>query len=219
MNKQGFTLAEILIVLGIIGVVAAMTLPVLMHSYRKHVIETQLKEFYSMFNHAIKLSEVDNEEIEGWDWPVHSFSTGGTSKYDWYVKYLQPYMKAATIKKSYHLWCVWYDGFAIDFINGTGAACGFFEGENSDKFICLFFPNGEKINNMTTANTDSKFIPGRDYFVFQIDRNSTKSKGLQPYDNDSCFQTIGTRLLPSPGCTKLIKENGWKIPADYPVKI
>ncbi len=31
MNKQGFTLAEVLITLGIIGIVAAMTLPTLIN--------------------------------------------------------------------------------------------------------------------------------------------------------------------------------------------
>lgn len=35
MFKKAFTLAEILITLGIIGVVAAMTMPVLIENYKK----------------------------------------------------------------------------------------------------------------------------------------------------------------------------------------
>lgn len=42
---NGFTLAEVLITLGIIGVVAAMTLPGLIAKHRKTVIETKLARF------------------------------------------------------------------------------------------------------------------------------------------------------------------------------
>lgn len=39
MKKIAFTLAEVLITLGIIGVVAAMTMPVLISNYRESVIK------------------------------------------------------------------------------------------------------------------------------------------------------------------------------------
>ena len=65
-SKTGFTLAEVLITLGIIGVVAAITIPSLMTAYNKHITETRLKKFYSLFNQAIKLSVVVNDEYEGW---------------------------------------------------------------------------------------------------------------------------------------------------------
>ncbi len=45
-GKYGFTLAEVLITLGIIGVVAAMTLPNLIANYRSKVAVTQLKKMY-----------------------------------------------------------------------------------------------------------------------------------------------------------------------------
>ena len=35
------------------------------------------------------------------------------SDYEWFQKYLQPYLKSSTLKDSYHLYCVWYDGFAV----------------------------------------------------------------------------------------------------------
>ena len=65
--RFGFTLAEVLITLGIIGVVAAMTIPTLMSNYRKHVIETRLTKFYSTMTQAIKLAENDYDDISGWD--------------------------------------------------------------------------------------------------------------------------------------------------------
>ena len=45
LNKfNGFTLAEVLITLGIIGIVAAMTLPALVGKYKDKVLVTQVKK-------------------------------------------------------------------------------------------------------------------------------------------------------------------------------
>lgn len=48
--KKAFTLAETLITLGVIGVVAALTLPTLINSYKKQVTTARLKKFNSIFN-------------------------------------------------------------------------------------------------------------------------------------------------------------------------
>jgi prepilin-type N-terminal cleavage/methylation domain-containing protein len=52
----GFTLAEVLITLGIIGIVAALTMPSLMANYQKKAAATRLKQTYSMLNQALLLS-------------------------------------------------------------------------------------------------------------------------------------------------------------------
>ena len=49
-KKAAFTLAEVLITLGIIGVVAAMTLPTLISNYQKRVYVTQLKKSVSVLS-------------------------------------------------------------------------------------------------------------------------------------------------------------------------
>lgn len=54
MKKQiAFTLAEVLITLGVIGIVAALTIPTLINSYQKHQYVTQLKKAYTEFNQAL----------------------------------------------------------------------------------------------------------------------------------------------------------------------
>ncbi len=50
----GFTLAEVLITLGIIGVVAALTIPTLMANYQKQVWINKLKKTYSVLNEGYK---------------------------------------------------------------------------------------------------------------------------------------------------------------------
>ncbi len=45
--KKGFTLAEVLVTLGIIGVVSALTVPTLMQNHQRKVFVTQLHKVYS----------------------------------------------------------------------------------------------------------------------------------------------------------------------------
>ena len=61
MKKLGFTLAEVLISLVIIGVVAAITLPALQTNVNKTAIEKQTLKFYQQFKEAIDLYMVDEE--------------------------------------------------------------------------------------------------------------------------------------------------------------
>lgn len=55
LKKIGFTLAEVLITLGIIGVVAAMTMPTLVSKYRQRALETAFKKTYSNLMQAYKI--------------------------------------------------------------------------------------------------------------------------------------------------------------------
>lgn len=57
---EGFTLAEVLITLGIIGIVAAMTLPALIQNNQETELTTRAKKAYSELNQAIKLYEAKN---------------------------------------------------------------------------------------------------------------------------------------------------------------
>ena len=59
-RKSAFTLAEVLITIGIIGVVAAMTLPALIQKNRETELTTRAKRMYSEISQAIKLYEAQN---------------------------------------------------------------------------------------------------------------------------------------------------------------
>ena len=58
--KNGFTLAEVLITLGIIGVVAALTIPTLIGNYQKKEVAVRLQKMYNTIQNAISLAEEEN---------------------------------------------------------------------------------------------------------------------------------------------------------------
>ena len=60
-RKIAFTLAEFLIILGIIGVVAALTLPSVIERHQKLETVTKLKKAYSTLSQAIERAKVDND--------------------------------------------------------------------------------------------------------------------------------------------------------------
>ena len=58
---KAFTMAEVLITLGVIGIVAAMTIPQLVKNYQLHVLQNQLKAVYSDLNRASQLFKLHND--------------------------------------------------------------------------------------------------------------------------------------------------------------
>ena len=67
LKKFGaFTLAEVLITLGVIGIVAAMTLPVLTEKLDERQNISMLKKFYSEFANATNLLRYDYGDPESW---------------------------------------------------------------------------------------------------------------------------------------------------------
>ena len=61
--KKGFTLAEVLVTLAIIGVVAAMTVPTLMQNYQKKSYVTQLHKVYNELNQVLVMYQTDKNAI------------------------------------------------------------------------------------------------------------------------------------------------------------
>ena len=65
-HKAAFTLAEVLITLAIIGVVAAMTIPSLVQKYQERETVTRVKKAYSVLNSAYKMALASEGEFNSW---------------------------------------------------------------------------------------------------------------------------------------------------------
>ena len=59
--QTGFTLSEVLITLGIIGIVAAMTLPALINKYQERVLVVSAKRSYAIVTNALMRWNADND--------------------------------------------------------------------------------------------------------------------------------------------------------------
>lgn len=237
---NAFTLAEVLITLGIIGVVAALTLPTLIQSHRKQIVETSLAKFSSEMNQAILMSVKDNGDYMYWDdyfimelkdennqeiknedgTPIEQNTLISTA----FSKYLAPYLKIVSSK---------------EITDGEGY-----------KRVLRYFADGTAFAYNTRENRDIEFFPknaekcitrawedraGSCSFAFEFYPISPLpywrylyKKGLVPalYDwsgvaddlYDDSSRGCGSGESPA-YCTAIIQQNGWKIPKDYPRKI
>lgn len=84
--KKAFTLAEVLITLGIIGIVAAMTLPSLVAKHRLKVLHTQFLKAYSDLNNASKRFEANNGIT------VYEYSLNGSTPTDTLKKFMEVFI-------------------------------------------------------------------------------------------------------------------------------
>lgn len=219
-KKLGFTLAEILITLGIIGVIAAISIPMLVIKTQKTIVETKLKHFYAEINNAFRLAASENGmDINGWVDRQHNY---GKTEMDIFIQlYVLPYMNVAYTKSvERNPRCPSSERVLIVLNNGTAFSV-YVDTNGMDLF---FHPDPEKY----TYNNP------RESFAFQ----NTKIRQERAFDNYNSLDFVepyvmnwnGTmNMLKNDGhrgcnrtsenkqyCTKYIEMNNWKIPWDYP---
>lgn len=88
MKTLGFTMAEILITIGIIGIVASMTLPGVLGHYKEKATVTQLKRTYSILSNAFNLAIYENGPVSSWYTESDDFSTVKKKTFNNISKYL-----------------------------------------------------------------------------------------------------------------------------------
>ena len=71
LYTSAFTLSEVLITLGVIGVVAAMTMPILIHNIQKFTLKQQFRRTYNTLSNAVNKVYTDLEYR-----PLCSYGTG-----------------------------------------------------------------------------------------------------------------------------------------------
>ena len=106
LKFAAFTLAEVLITLGIIGVVAALTLSMIIPNLEAKKTEAKLKKFYTVIAQATRQSEADNGDWSNWGNPK-------TPK-DFYDLYYKNYLNV--VSENYYggrLYLVLADGSCV----------------------------------------------------------------------------------------------------------
>ncbi len=76
MKRKAFTLAEVLITLGIIGVLAAILIPNIVENYREKQFTSQLKKVYAALANAYEKTLVEYGETYNWNLGTANSSDG-----------------------------------------------------------------------------------------------------------------------------------------------
>ena len=224
---RAFTLAEILITIGIIGVVAAITIPTLITNYQKKITATKLKKTYAELTNAVKLSEADNGEVSGWN-----ITNKSEENFD---EYILPYIKAS--KKNYKAYSFKYTfangalGNTLDIVNRSTVVYTLLSGVQ----IITSQTNKERKGLSLVIDLNGVETPpnriGRDTFYITI----YPVFGVQMAQRDENEVASGKYVLKSrktllngPAlygyncnnlgiwCGALIQRDGWTISKDYP---
>ena len=217
-RRAAFTLAEVLITLGIIGVVASLTLPSVIHQYRKKALETQFKTAYSFINQAIVMTKQD---------------LGSNSLFDDYTVYNseQDYVYANEFKNAFYKrlkvvsnatlkstdYSIYSDGNVKRYTNGKD-----FTFEAPEKLL----ENGMTIRTHIAGSVDGISISiqvdingnkgpnrmGHDLFVFKIKDSSDKligSKKIRDYTEDELgdLSSGGINNLLGMPCSRYSKQS------------
>lgn len=228
--KFGFTLAEVLITLGIIGVVAAMTIPNLIAHYQKEQTVVKLRKAISILNQAYKLSFDDVGE------PSQGDYLNFTSQ-EYINTYWAPYVKISTLCIKYSD-CGYKSVMPHKYANGKTASwwvAGDGNAKNTrvgfmthDGFMYLPMystpsssAGGEAINmNQVILDINGGEGPnryGRD--VFWLTRVQKDGGGINLYGYDKTDAQVNANCSKTGSgefCAEKIRRAGWKIEKDYP---
>ena len=236
-NKSfGFTLSEVLITLGVIGVVAALTLPSLITNYKKQEIATRLKASQSMISQMLNMSIAEHGDPVNWDFANVSGTeaNAGLSKnliINLTEKYFLPYLNDA--KRSGYMTLA-QAGYSEPYHNADGTLNSFnLNALNKNQYvielangvtIMVYMNSSAETNTLTNIllyiDVNGKRKPnvfGRDVFVAQIKSDSGRFEWLgHGYTREGLiFSCLNNNL----SCGELIMHDGWEIKDDYPIKI
>lgn len=221
-NKQAFTLAEMLITLGIIGVVAAMTIPALMAHFQQEQTVTRLKKALSVINQAYRLSYDDVGE------PESAFKLGAE---EYFKTYWAPYIKVLSYCEKPES-CGYNSNFPWKYPNGkkvdialiAPTARTTFYSMDGVLYVILTthgdmtVPNYNIYIDINGGNGPNQM--GRDVFI--LTRVQKDGGGVRPLGyNLSNEQINNTCSKSNKGsgtgyCAEKILRAGWKIDKNYP---
>lgn len=94
-GKSAFTLAETLITIAIIGVVAVITMSAIINKYNELVTITKVKRFYSIMSQVTLMTINDNGTVNNWSWGGSAGTMTSAKASAALMEYFKPYLKIA----------------------------------------------------------------------------------------------------------------------------
>lgn len=238
-NNFGFTLAEVLITLGIIGVVAAITIPALISACNKNIVETRLNQTNAIILQAFRRYQADNGDSS---MSLDSYDDGDVNGYSWQRSkdFFDEYFA-----KSFNTTHTYPQGTGFPFYSANGTTN--LEGAFKRYYVYNMLNNGTIIGITKNGNYDGirvivilnpqkkKLRVGRDFFELQYMSDGVSgyyaynpqlrahyTEGSRKSYIDACKSNVAHPLYAMSSaefCGFLILQNNFKVPKDYPVKL
>ncbi len=236
-KNKGFTLAEVLITLGIIGVIAALTLPTLIQNANSAKTGPELASAVSTLENAIQQFMTDYNA----DYVYVAMRKAGSDSYsidtlinNYLFNTNNPYIKGSTIDNpptSSIQWKGSEAGYAssstavrmlanksliASSVDGEdGKACVFSDTDTTSKCGIIFYTSG-----FQKKQDEGKLITGRDVFKIWVTNrgevlpDGTSETGNLWSDKGNCDKAgMEDGSASGLGCAGRIAANGWKV--DY----
>ena len=242
--KTAFTLAEVLITLGIIGIVSAMTIPTLINNYQKKVTVAKLQKVHAVLN-QIARSAIANDLIKG-------FTAGqevtAEKTEEFFNEFIFSQLKSPkVISKGSDIYTSCESNltdYCYRRLNGTyhdesirtlfdnGRAFFIVNDENlyyiyNYRWDIKYDEEGNVVERTLRYITNSKAyvdingssgpnILGKDIFIFTIDFDKGSAYPMGYTSEINTINSICSKSGTGLYCAEKIRRDGWQIKDDYP---
>ena len=228
-RKPAFTLAEVLITLGIIGVVAAMTIPGMIVKHQKQVFVTRMKQTYSIVSNAMMSSVAEYGEPNNWgvfgsfDATDPNYAQNQSDNMKMLAtKYFKPYLKVIDEEGQ----TFQYTLFLSNGVSLTFYPDGSFN-EDKSEFITTRAYIIASLNHNEKTFLDSSRDYSRKDFLMEINTATTgykitgfnvkADKTRDDYTDDGQYGcNSGVEKHRRLYCGALLIHDGWQLKDDYP---
>lgn len=240
LKKRAFTLAEVLITLGIIGVISAITIPSLISNYQKKQAALGAKKAYVELNQILRMAIAEHGDPNGWSYYKED------ELQQWVDTYFKPYVKVTDsvicsnfkrclgVPMSYPIksttWSQNMNGQYVITKLGTPFAYVF------SRYGGIYEPD-TRVRAYINNPKNLRAYVGKDVFTFVLSTKENEPT-FKPYGmgmigsgikNGNRTTLLGTSLggcnpkasgsgywKPGDACAAVIMIDGWKISKDYP---
>ena len=233
-KKAAFSLAEVLITLGEIGIVAAITIPLIINTYRRIAYPMQLKAIYSKLLVAQKTLNDEYGNPEDWRFTIRNTDSDDRYNLEIFKRYATELSAISITDKGNYKYETTGLSSKAKMLNGTfamhvpGWATGYYVFEaghcrrmqlKNGATVVMYFADGTGGSVLWPLYNKKMYaafmidingvsppnIIGRDIFAFGLKGGSTS---IVPYmDDTSDCNKQGAGL----SCSRKIIEDGWKM--------
>ena len=221
--KNAFTLAEVLIVLAVIGVVAALTVPAVITKVSKDQYVVGLKKAYNTLKSVEREAIQEHGPMENWSWSTGGYGSDPAADFE---KYFLPHLDVLKKCEAGDKGCFssknsFIDGRTWDYSFNSSM---YYRIITSDG-MCWVYGKDNMANNPGYFYVDINCLKGpnvlgRDIFAFEVFSSHLGIKPAGMYSNSTSINTVLSSAFIEASCktsgtssgrycaTKILSEGG-----------